>query len=294
MMDPNAERELKALISLADEPDDRILSEIIQKIISYGKEAIPFLEEKWENSLDNILQERVLNIIHKIQFENICNQLKIWAQTPFGNMFTAFILISKFQYPMLNEKDVHDKLENIKKDVWLEMNDNLTPLEKVRVINHILFDIHKFAGNVSDFYALSNMYLNTLLETKKGNPLSLGLLYIIISNEMNIPVYGVNLPEHFILAYTNENKIDRLGFLDEKEVLFYINPFSKGAVFSKKEVEQFLSQINQQPQDSFYQPCNNTDIVNRLLNNLSMAYQKIGDKEKVDEIQILFKIINNL
>ncbi|HNW98152.1 MAG TPA: transglutaminase-like domain-containing protein [Bacteroidales bacterium] len=293
-MDPNAERELKALISLADEPDDRILSEIIQKIISYGKEAIPFLEEKWENSLDNILQERVLNIIHKIQFENICNQLKIWAQTPFGNMFTAFILISKFQYPMLNEKDVHDKLENIKKDVWLEMNDNLTPLEKVRVINHILFDIHKFAGNVSDFYALSNMYLNTLLETKKGNPLSLGLLYIIISNEMNIPVYGVNLPEHFILAYTNENKIDRLGFLDEKEVLFYINPFSKGAVFSKKEVEQFLSQINQQPQDSFYQPCNNTDIVNRLLNNLSMAYQKIGDKEKVDEIQILFKIINNL
>ena len=293
-MEPNAERELKALISLADEPDDRILCEITKKIISYGKEAIPFLEEKWENSLDNILQERILNIIHKIQFENICNQLKIWAQTPFGNMFTAFILISKFQYPMLNEKDVHDKLENIKKDVWLEMNDNLTPLEKVRVINHILFDIHKFAGNVSDFYALSNMYLNTLLETKKGNPLSLGLLYIIISNEMNIPVYGVNLPEHFILAYTNENKLDRLGFLDEKEVLFYINPFSKGAVFSKKEVEQFLSQINQQPQDSFYQPCNNTDIVNRLLNNLSMAYQKIGDKEKVDEIQILFKIINNL
>lgn len=285
--------ELKALISMADEPNQKIFLEISDKIISYGMEAVPILEETWENCLENDFRNRLLILIHKISFRNICEELEVWKKTGAENLFHAYILISRHQYPWLKEDDIRSKIENIKKDIWLEINDNTTPLEKITVFNHVLFEIHKFRGNKKDFHAIQNFYLNTLIETHKGSPLSLGMLYIIIAREMNIPVHGVNLPDHFVLAYTNENTEDRLEFLDEKEVLFYINPYSKGAVFSKKEVELFLKEKKIEPEESHFTPCSNVDIIKRLLNNLNFSYERTGLTEKTNDIEILLEILNS-
>jgi regulator of sirC expression with transglutaminase-like and TPR domain len=286
--------ELKALISLVDEPDQKIFLEISNKILTYGKDAIPYLEETWENSLDNEFRKRLLFLIHKIGFRNICNELEEWLKSGAGDLLQAYTFISRLQYPGLSEEDIRTKLEQIKKDIWLEINDNSTPLEKIRVFNHVFYDIHNFRGDKDkkDFHSIQNLYLNTVMETGKGNPLSLGMLYMIIAREMNLPVHGVNLPDHFVLAYTNENAEDRLEFLDEKEVLFYIDPFSKGAVFSKKELELFLREIKIEPQELFYKPCSNPDIIVRLLNNLNFSYEKMGLTEKTNDIEILLKILN--
>lgn len=290
-MDQHDESEIKALISLTDEPDDSIFAEIADKIFSYGLAALPLLEEYWENSFDPIMQQRILEIIHKIQFKNVSSELNQWVKFSSDNLFAAYMLITRFQYPDLNEGEIKNKIETIRKDIWLELNDDLTALEKIKVINHILFEEYKFAGNTADFHAPQNLYINTLLETHKGNPLSLGILYIIIAQQLKIPVYGVNLPEHFVLAYTNELDEERLEFLDKNEVLFYINPFSKGAVFSRKEVELFISQLKIEPKEMFFQPCSNIDIVRRLINNLIYSYEKSGHIQKMKELERLIHIL---
>ncbi|MFA5783181.1 MAG: transglutaminase-like domain-containing protein [Bacteroidales bacterium] len=291
-MDQKDESELKALISLTDEPDNVIFSQIVKKILSYGTGAIPFLEERWENSFDSLTQQRILNIIHNIQFDTVCTELDHWIKFDLKNLFAAFMLITRYQYPDVDEDEIKQKIEEIRKDIWLELNEELTALEKVKVINHILYDIHKFSGNVENFHAPQNSYLNTLLETRKGNPLSLGILYIIISQQLNIPVYGVNLPEHFVLAYTNRLAEEKLEFLDENEVLFYINPFNKGAVFSRKEVEQFINQLKLEPLKIFFKPCSNLEIIRRLINNLIYSYNKLGHIDKINELELLMKMLN--
>ena len=63
--------ELSALISLLDDPDEKIFQEIREKIKSIGSEVIPLLENAWETSFDSLLQNRVENLIHTIQFESI-------------------------------------------------------------------------------------------------------------------------------------------------------------------------------------------------------------------------------
>jgi regulator of sirC expression with transglutaminase-like and TPR domain len=101
-----------------------------------------------------------------------------------------------------------------------------------------------------------------------------------------LPVYGVNLPEHFILAYKDE--FEDLELEDHPYgVLFYINTFSKGTVFGKREIDTFLKQINMQPLDMFYSPCTNVDIVRRMLRNLIAAYEKLGYPEKVQDLEQL-------
>lgn len=286
-MDSKIASEIKALISLVDEPDERIFSEIAEKIKSFGADAIPWLEDKWENSFEQHVQQRILNIIHNIQFSNTCTRFELWVKTGNGNLFAAYMLVSRYQYPDLKEEEIIKKIDAIKRDVWMELNDDLTGLEKVKVINHIIYDVHGFTGNTTDFHSPQNSYINTLLETRRGNPLSLGMLYIIIARQLNLPVYGVNIPEHFVLAYTNELPEDRMQFLDEKAVLFYINPFSKGAVFSKKELEQFFEQRKIKPDEVFCKPCSNTDIIRRMINNLINSYSLAGETKKVKELEIL-------
>ena len=283
--------ELNALISLLDEPSNPVFDKIKEKILYYGIDAIPFLEDAWDNSFDNNIQSRIEEIIHSIQLNNLKNALVNWKENNRLDLLEGFYLVSRYQYPDLNYDNMKDQVARIEKDIWLELNSNLTALEKVKVINHVLFDINRFAGNKSNIDAPQNLFLNNLLETRKGNHLSLGILYIVLSQKLGIPIFGVNLPQHFILAYMDEVQGEKIVLEDENEVLFYVNPFNKGAVFTQREIELFIKHLKIKPSKSFYKPCDNTDIIRRLLENVIENYNKLGYLEKVDELKELLDVL---
>lgn len=284
------EQELNALISLLDDPDDKVFSQVRDKIISLGDPVIPELEHAWENSFDNMLQSRLENIIHKIQFEKVTKSLREWAQSEEKDLLEGAILISKFQYPDLDEEKVEQQIKQITQDVWLEINMNLTALEKVKIINRILFKTHKFKGNRTNYHAPQNSYINTVLETKRGNPLSLSLIYLTICKRLKMPVFGVNLPEHFVLVYVTATSAYKKEF-EMDDILFYINPFSNGFIFSQGEIDNFLKQLKIPSHEHFYLPCGNLDIIQRLIRNLIFSYEKLGYPDKKQELEKLLKAI---
>ena len=280
-------KELNALISLLDEPNEEMFDHIRQKLMNYGNDAIPLLEDAWDNSFDHLIQNRIEDIIHTIQIKDLRQELSAWSQGNSFDLLRGFYLVTKYQYPDLNEKDITDMVELIKRDVWLELNSNLTALEKIKVINHIVFEIHGFKGNKTNIDAPQNLFLNNLLERKKGNHLSIGILYIIVAQKLGIPIFGVNLPQHFILAYVDEVHEEKYKMVDENEVLFYINPFNKGAVFTKREIEIFIKHLRINPTDEFFKPCDNITIIKRLFENLIYSYKKLGYQVKVEELNLL-------
>ena len=229
--------------------------------------------------------------IQKIQFNSTSEELKLWAATGGIDLLQGTILIARYQYPDLDEEHIRNQIELIRKDVWLELNPNLTAFEKVRVINHILFDVYNFTGNTSNYHAPQNSYINNVLESHRGNPLLLSILYSCIAQGLNIPIYGVNLPEHFILAYRDEFII-RDSDDEEEPILFYINPFSKGAVFSRREIDTFLKQLKLEPNRIFYESCSNVEIIKRQIRNLITAYEKLGYPNKVIDFKELLNTIN--
>lgn len=276
------EKNITALISLLDDPDEGIYSHVRNELVSYGEDVIPYLEKEWENAFGSIIQNRIELIIHKIQFDNTTQKLREWALSGGINLFEGAMLIAKYQYPDLDEAGIKSKIDMLTQDAWLEMSPRLTALEKVRVLNHIIFEVHGYSGNTKNFHAPQNNYLNNVIEGKKGNPLSLSILYSIIAQNLQIPVNGVNLPEHFILAYVNEH-IDEVENENIK-ILFYINPFSKGSIFTQKEITAFLKQLNLEPKSSYYEPCTNLQMIKRLINNLIISYEKLGYPDKVNEL----------
>ena len=280
-------KEVIALITLLDDPDEVIYYQVKDRFVVLGPPAIPHLETAWENSFDAIMQKRIETIIHTIQFETLQKALRNWAKSDQDDLLKGILILACYQYPDLDENKIRKQLAIIKQDVWLELHEDLTALEKVKIINHILFEIHQFSGNITNYHAPQNSFLNNVLESKKGNPLMLSVVYLLICIELKIPVYGINLPQHFVLAYLNEdaNLIDVNTKSLSNNILFYINPFSKGLLFNQKDIDQFLKQLNLDLEPKYYLPCSNVDIIKRCINNLIFSYEKLGYLEKVEELK---------
>lgn len=287
-------KEVIALITLLDDPDEIIYEQVRNRFVTLGPPAIPHLETAWENSFDAIMQKRIEIIIHTIQLETLEKAMKQWALEDSDDLLKGVLLLARYQYSDLNENKIRKQLQQIRQDVWLELHDDLTALEKVKIINHILFEVHQFSGNITNYHAPQNSFINNVLETKKGNPLMLSVIYILICKELNIPVFGINLPQHFVLAYLNDyaNLMDVNHKSLNNNILFYINPFSKGLMFNQKDIDQFLKQLNLEPEAKYYQPCSNIDIVKRCLHNLVYSYEKLGYLEKVQELKNLENVLS--
>lgn len=283
-------KELEALMSLLDEPNEDVFLAIRDRIFAHGKEAVPILESAWENTFDQHIQHRIEDLIHQIQFDNLKKEMHEWSRFGHHDLMQGTLLVSKFQYPDLDENAIIKKIGQFSQDVWLELNQNLTGLEKVKVINHILFDIHKLAGNLTNINSADNFYINNLLDSKKGSPLILGVIYISIAQSLRIPIYGVDLPRHFVLAYTDEIMVMPRD-IPEGDVLFYINPFNKGAVFTKNEIELFIKQLKLERKDSYFTPCDNKTIVRRMMKELIYIYDQSGNQIKRDEMTELLGMV---
>ena len=286
------EQDISSLIHLLDDPDEGIYSHIRIQILALGEEIIPNLENAWETNIFGVLfQNRIEQLIHDIQFEALLKHLEMWKNAGAASLLDGVILIDRFQYPDFDQEQMLKTLEQIQQDIWLELNANLTAFEQVKVMNHILYEVYGFNGNTNNYHNPKNSFLNIVLESKKGNPLSLSLIYSIIAQNLDLPIYGVNLPRHFALAYLDRFSLYKTNNIYTADVLFYINPFSKGTVFSVKEIDHFLEQLKLEQDPKYYQPCTNVDILIRALSNLSNSYTKLGDTAKVEEIKKMMGVL---
>ena len=273
---------LHALIALMDDPDEQVYAHVRDRVLEIGPEAIQQLQTSWEESdLGLLFQSRIENLIHEIQFEACKTDLTTWYASSSKDLLKGALIVAKYQYPGLDEKVVLDYIERMRRDCWLEINPNMTAFEAVRIINKVIFEQYGFVGNSKNYNSSNNSYINTVIESRKGNPLSLSLIYSIIAQKLELPIYGVNLPNHFILAYMDNNGTNLfMSNGNEYGVLFYINTFSKGSIFQK----EFLQSIQVTPEACHFQPCSNSDIIRRMLTNLIAAFQQVGSHEKVNEL----------
>lgn len=279
--------EVNSLIRLLDDPDNEIYDHVHEKLLGYGSEVIAYLETAFEQAFDAVQQERIANLVHEIQFGSLKTDLQLWHQSGAFDLLQGILIINRYQYPDLDEQRVINQVESIKRDIWIQMMNEASPKEQIKLINHVLYNIYGFSGNTSNHLDPQNSYLSQVLETKKGNQISLAIIYSIIAQKLDIPVYGVNLPQHFILAYVDESMETNF----EGGILFYINAFNKGFIFGRRDVDMFLKQLNLKFDKQFYEPCSNTDIIKRVIRNLISAYENLGSAEKVGELNELLGIL---
>lgn len=267
--------EFKALVSLLEDDDEEVYRHVEGKIMSLGSDVIPFLEEQWENSFDPNIQRKIEDMIHTLQFSQLKERFRAWNEGGSKSLLEGMWLVSLYQYPDTELNDLNKEIEQIYYDIWVELKEDLHPYDQIKIINGALFTKLKFRANTKNFHSPNNSFLKSVLESKKGNPISLSVVYMLVAEKIGLPIYGVNLPNLFIITYKSE------------EIQFYVNAFNRGLIFSKKDIDNYLANLNLTPKPMYYEPCSNEDIVKRVLRNLIMAFEKLGEHQKSEEVKEL-------
>ena len=279
------DKEIIPLIRLLEDNDAEVSEIVSKKLLEKGVDAIPDLEKAWEISMISGVQLKIEEIVHGIQFNQTKEDLLHWISEGAKDVLYGAYLIARYQYPDLQFSDIEAEVENLRKAAWVEFRNDLTALEKIRIINHIFFAVNKFTGNTANFYSPGNSYINHVLETKKGNPITLSVLYASVAQKLNLPVFGVNLPLNYLLAYELPSYTD-----DPDGILFFINPYNDGIVLSRKEIDLFLFEQKLEPKPEYYKPCSNKVTIERMYRNLLFSFEKAGQSVKAGEIVELLKI----
>lgn len=286
------EKKLLAQIKLLEDPDESVYKTVQKNLFEHGMSVIPELEKAWENSPDEFIQVRIEYTINKILFNDLSEKLSEWSNKGAKDILYGAFLIARHQYPALQWGDIEAPVNSIKHEIWIEINNELTALEKIKVINHVLFRNHNFSPNDTNYYSPGNSYINTLLETKKGNSESLGILYMAITQRLGLPVYGVNLPKNYILCYVDSlSTFEAFGDSVDNSVLFYINPFNNGAVFGRKEVDLYIKQQELEPCKEYYSHCTNRKTLVRLIEVLIDSCKRAGTTDKIKGLKKMIEII---
>ena len=251
---------LDALLFLTEEPDEHLFINIAEAIVSYGEKALPSLKERLEKSSDGLHHQRLETLIDIIERKNIIEKLKLWRNKREHDMMEPCFILAKHNFPNADWSWYGFKIMMIIEQAEHEMNHDLTPLEQVKILNHIIYDVNKFRGETMTINKHDYYFINTLLETHIGNPLSLGILYCIIAERLDMPIYGIDIPNHFILAFCKKTE----HFPQFEDVLFYINPFNRGNVLMRKDIRNYLYELDIRPELKYFEPISNTIVIKKL------------------------------
>jgi hypothetical protein len=237
-------RELNALLNLIEDPDEEVYQSVTSRLMSLGDEILPILEEHKLHVEDSSLAIKFEEIIHKIEISALEQAITEWKNNGENLLLDASLIISTYLNREIDKEQFIFEIEKIRKTAWLELNDYLTPLEEINVVNRTIFDFNKIRGLETDYSNKQEFNLFHLLSTKKGNSYSLAALYLIIAELLGIAIKPVSIPKQNLLCYlSEENPFDPST---SNDILFFLDPLT-GQVYTHRDIENYLKKIDYVP-----------------------------------------------
>lgn len=279
-------KEIAALLHLLDDPDQEVFDAVSEKIVDLGKPIIPNLEHLWETTPEEHTQTRIELLIHRLHYRDLTEDFRQWNVSGHHDLLVGALLVSKFQYPELGISGVRQEIEKVRRNIWLELNNYLTPLEQINIVTSILYSYYGLKGTEINYNEPNEFLLHKTLEAKRGNQVSNGILYLLLCELLDIPVRAIQLPRQFVIAYFKP------GYSDEnlpdpfQKIEFFIDPAS-GQVFTHQDVESYFKRISVHPVNSYFKPLPNKLVIQHLLEEFAKCFDNEKEQYKFKELMEL-------
>ena len=285
------DKEVLALLRLIDDPDAEVYQTVTDKILGYGKAIIPKLESLWEVTEDQEVQSRIETLIHRVHFQDLEANFHEWASEKNPGLLRGAILVARIQYPDLNPAGILSQVDNIRRNIWLELNPYLTPLEQVNVFNSILFSYFKLEGHELGEREPRHFYINQMFENRQGNGFSIGILYLVLCELLDVPIFAVDIPRQLVFAYISSHHPFQPAKPGEiPQIAFFIDPMN-GSIYTRNDVDAYLKKIGATEVERYMQTLNSHKIIYKMMEELALCYRYLKQEEKADEIQLLMRLI---
>ena len=267
--------ELRALVSLLDDPDQIVQEAIHLRFQELGRRAIPALQEVHKKKHGHE-RDRIGKLMQELHFNEIEQHWKQIMQMPDAELEHGAFLLALHRFPGLNVRSFQDQLDDMAMFIKPRI-DAAAGIGKAFVLSSFLCNELGFRGNNEHFSDPNNSYINCVLESRRGIPVTLCTIFILLGKRLNLPIYGVNMPAHFLAKYKDETH----------EVFFDI--FNGGNPIMKEQCIQFLIKAGIKPQSKYFQAASSQTILLRMICNLLAVSQTRKKSRFVQELGILIE-----
>lgn len=291
---------IAALLELLDDPNPEIVEKVWDELSNEGETVLPFLEEVMHNQKTSIeVIELIEELSNNIIWKTVRNGIVNWTASSNKSLIDGLYWINKLQYPSLDLATMHSLFSDLKIEFWKNTDLKATAFEQIHTFNTLFYNTFRFSTLNKQSSSPHSLLIPSVLEERQGAPISIGMIYSIIAQEINIPIYGVRFPINgFILAYLDTKNINSfLGDLNENVfsgVLFYISVHQKGRIMTSKHLTNYLKTINQTENQCYFEPASNTDILKEYLTQLTIScLEKPAYAQKVNYFNELLTILSS-
>ena len=269
---------LRSLVDLLDDEDPRSLELVRRRLLDVGAPAIPFLEAARAVS-DPELAARYDEMAEELRFQDLKRDFVALAAERVPDLEAGAFLLSRFIRPGADAAVYGRWLDRVAAAVEEEIPYESTATDSTRRLSAHLFTSMGFAGNEANYYDPDNSAMTRVIDTRRGIPVSLSVLYLLVAKRLKLPVYGVGTPGHFLL-----------GFREEGEAR-YLDAFRAGKLMDAHEVKRMLVRNGYEFREEYLKPCGPREMLARMMRNLLSIYQKTGAVERADRLSALVEIV---
>ena len=278
-MSPVPEPQIRALIRLLSDDDERVAHTIAGKLVELGDRVVPMLREAEIEQPE--MAQRIRDVLDEIWGQQLEGEFHFLSACDDDalDLETGAFLIARYTYPDLDQAGYVRILDAMADEVKERLGRKASGEETVKTINRYLFVEQGFAGNTHQYYDVDNSYLNRVLDRKTGIPISLSAVYLLVCKRLRLPVFGVGMPGHFLVKYeTGRYRI-------------FVDSFNGGSLLTQKDCTRFLEQAGYGFDERYLQKTPNRAVLIRMIKNLVAIYNKLEQTPKAKQLTRFIEIL---
>lgn len=196
-------------------------------------------------------------------------------------LLEAAVSVAQDEYPDLDVEQVLGDVDQLLARLKRRLPADASALQRLRALNQFFFRDLNFGGNINDYYDPDNSYLNAVLKTRRGIPITLAVLWLELAGGVGLNARGIAFPGHFMVKVN----------LPKGQVV--IDPFT-GQSLSREELAERLEPFRQRsglvdefevPVGLYLQSVPARDIISRMLRNLKEIHKTQQDWLRLIAVQ---------
>ncbi|MEP7235237.1 MAG: transglutaminase-like domain-containing protein [Ignavibacteriota bacterium] len=265
--------EFNSLLSLLDDPDDRIASAVEERLRQRGPLVLNPLLDFIDLSADDLAKRRATVLAKEFNETILLDEFTALRrkidQKKRGALEEGAFLVARHAYPRLDKDFYSAELDALSGMLLDRIKGIMAPSEVLRAMNEFFFREKGFRGNHDNFHDPDNSYINQVLDRRIGIPISLSVIYVLVAgHRLGLPISGVSTPGHFLIRYD--------GICEEP---LFVDAYNNGTILREKDIKKFLYSSGLPYYESFIRPASARMILLRMIRNLIVLYRDSKDTD---------------
>ncbi|MEZ5989215.1 MAG: transglutaminase-like domain-containing protein [Planctomycetota bacterium] len=271
-----ADEVVRAAAVLLQDPNPRVHKVCEERLLSWDAASLPALVAIAECE-DPVARRRVQRLLQRIHRRVWKREFQAFVERRDFDLEEGLLLLARLPRPLLDVDRVVERFASWAGSLAPRL-EHAGTRKAATVLSELFFWELGFKGDSRNYYDPANCFLDQVVERRRGIPITLSAVYLLVGRRVGLPLEGVGLPGHFILRLRGARSI-------------LLDPFHGGRTLTRKDCVERLQAMGYGFKESYLDPVSDFQMLSRVLGNLLHTYRFSEDQELVEALRSAHQVL---